>query len=145
MVVSSHDFTETFGDDEKDWASYQLLNTHDMKITGNKFVDCFLSAGLSPHRAHHILPYQKSGFANICSEKYLEAAVKKHDLPWLPRKNYFLEIFPVVFKMYLWSPVADPLVRKPQHASFLEEHTDPACYRYIVDYIIAGFQGIGSL
>jgi len=145
MVVSSHDFTEAIAKDSEDWASYQLLNAHDMSITGNRWVDCFLSAGLSPHRAHHVFPYQKSGFANIFSERHLAAAAQKHGLPWLPSKNFFTEILPVVFSMYLWSPVCDPIVRKPYYDSFMAEHTDPACYRYIVNYVAAGFQGIGSL
>lgn len=145
MVVSSHDFTETFAQDTKDWARYQLLNAHDMKITGNPWVDCFLSAGLSPHRAHHILPYQKSAFSNIYSERHLAAAARKHGLPWVPSKSFFTEIFPTIFRMYLWSPVADPILRKPHYDSFVAEHTHPACYRYIVDYIRAGFMGIGSI
>jgi hypothetical protein len=145
MVVSSHDFTETLAQDTKDWAKYQLLNAHDMSITGNRWLDCFLSAGLSPHRAHHIFPWQKSGFANIYSEQHLAAAAKKHGLPWLPNKFFFTEILPVIFRMYLWSPVADPIVRKPHYDSFIAEHMEPTCYRYIVDYIYAGFKGIGSL
>ena len=47
MVVSSHDFTNVFEADSKDWARYQILNSHDMRITGNHYVDCFLSAGLA--------------------------------------------------------------------------------------------------
>jgi len=145
MVVSSHDFTETFAKDEKDWARYQLLNAHDMRITGNRWIDCFLSAGLSPHRAHHVFPYQKSGFANIYSEKALSAAAKQHGLPWLPSRNFFTEIFPMVGRMYLWAPVSDPIIRKPLYNSFLAEHIAPARFKYIVGYIAAGFSGIGSL
>jgi hypothetical protein len=145
MVVSSHDFVDVFEKGAKDWGRYQLLNSHDMSLTGNPWVDCFLSAGLSPHRAHHIFPYQRSGFANVYSNTVLAEAAKEHGLPWLKAKNYYLEIFPKIFKMYLWSPVCDPVSRKNKHASFIEEHADPACYKYIADYIIAGFYGIGSL
>merc|ERR1711920_878248 len=53
LVVSSHDFTEVIEPDQKDWARFQLLNAHDMHITGNPWVDCFLGAGLAQHRAHH--------------------------------------------------------------------------------------------
>jgi hypothetical protein len=145
MVVSSHDFTETFAKDEKDWGRYQLLNAHDMRITGNRWIDCFLSAGLSPHRAHHVFPYQKSGYANIYSEQFLEQAAIKHGLPWVSSKSWFTEIFPMVGRMYLWAPVSDPIIRKPQYASMFAEHTDPACYKYIAQYIKAGFMGCGSL
>lgn len=145
MVVSSHDFVDVYEKDSKDWGRYQLLNSHDLSLTGNPWVDCFLSAGLSPHRAHHIFPYQRSGYANIFSNTYLAEAAKEHGLPWLKPKNYCTEIFPTIFKMYLWSPVCNPISRKPEHASFLEEHLDLECYKYIASYIIAGFYGIGSL
>jgi hypothetical protein len=145
MVVSSHDFTDVLEKDSRDWARYQLLNAHDLSLTGNPWVDCMLSAGLSPHRAHHIFPYQKSGFANIYSNQILKVAAKKHGLPWEKPKNFYTEVFPVIFRENLWSPVADPVSRKPKHASFWEEHTDPACYLYILNYIYAGFLGIGSL
>jgi hypothetical protein len=145
MVVSSHDFTEQYDSDTRDWARFQLLNAHDMTIVGNPYIDVFLSAGLSPHRAHHILPYQKSGFANIYSSQYVAVAAKQHGLPWLPAKNFFTDIFPIIFKMYLWSPVSDPIIRKPHYDSFFAEHTHLACYNYTVNYILAGFKGIGSL
>merc|ERR1719491_41272 len=101
------------------------MNAHDLSIVGNPWIDCFLSAGLSPHRAHHVLPYQRSGFANIYSEKHLAAAAQNHGLPWLPAKNFFTEIFPLIFRMYLWSPVSDPIIRRPYYDTFLPRTSSP--------------------
>ena len=145
MVVSSHDFEDVLESDCKDWARYQLLNAHDMKITGNPWVDCFLSAGLSPHRAHHIFPYQKSAFANYYSNRILSAAVKEHGLPWCAPKSWFTEIFPEVWRMYLAAPLSDPLTRKRVYPTFVAEHIAPEAYKYCFNYVCAGFLGIGSI
>ena len=145
MVVSSHDFCDVLEANSKDWGRYQLLNAHDMKITGNPWVDCFLSAGLAPHRAHHIFPYQKSGFANHYSNRYLATAAREHGLPWCAAKSFFTEIFPVVWKAYVWAPVSDPLTRKRAYSTFAEEHLALAPYKYCVNYIWAGLLGIGSI
>jgi len=145
LIVASHDFETVLEKDSKDWARFQLLNSHDLSIVGNRWIDCFLSAGLSPHRAHHIFPYQRSGFSNIYSSMHLAAAAKEHGLPWEKPKNFFTEIVPFIFRMYVWAPVSDPVTRKSRHKSFLAEHLDPSCYKYIVDYIVAGFLGDGSI
>ena len=129
------------------WVVYdvQLLNAHDMKITGNPWVDCFLSAGLSPHRAHHIFPYQKSAFANYYSNRILSAAAKEHGLPWCAPKGWFTEIFPEVWRMYLSAPLSDPLTRKRVYPTFVAEHMAPEAYKYCFNYVCAGFLGIGSI
>lgn len=145
LVVSSHDFNDVMAKDSKDWAEYQLLNAHDMNITGNPWVDCFLSAGLAPHRAHHILPYQKSGFANHYSNHFLAIACKEQGLPWLPAKNLFTEILPDVVCRQLLVPVCHPVSRKKLYASFLKEHASPSSWWYSLKYIALGFTGVGSL
>ena len=144
LVVSSHDFEDVKEEGCKDWAKFQLLNTHDMSITGNCWLDCFLSAGLAPHRAHHIFPYQRSGFANIYSNRFLEAASKQHGLPWALPKNLFTEILPDVFRQ-LMAPVCDPVSRKRTFCSLLEEHLSPSAWIYTFNYVVLGFTGVGSL
>ena len=71
MIVASHDFEDESAqvdvEAEPDWAVFQIKTAYDLTMVGNKYIDCFLSAGLSPHRVHHVLPYQRSGFANIVS------------------------------------------------------------------------------
>ncbi len=42
-------------------APLQVRVSFDMSITGVRALDLFLSAGLSSHRAHHVLPYQVCG------------------------------------------------------------------------------------
>ena len=51
-----------------DWAARQICLSYDLSVVGNRWIDLFLSAGLSPHRVHHVLPYQGSGFANLATE-----------------------------------------------------------------------------
>jgi len=145
LVVSSHDYNEVFEQDSRDWARFQLLNTHDMHITGNPWIDCFLGAGLASHRAHHILPYQKSGFSNHYSERFIAVAAKEVSLPWLPAKNLFTDILPDIIQRQLLVPVCDPVSRKQVYASFIGEHLSPAAWWYSVKYAASGFTGIGSL
>merc|ERR1711948_94206 len=122
LVVSSHDYNEIFEEGSEDWARFQLLNTHDMHITGNPWVDCFLGAGLVSHRAHHILPYQRSGFA-----------------------NHFSEILPEIVSRQLLVAVCDPVSRRQVYSSFIGEHLSPAAWWYSLKYAASGFTGIGSL
>jgi len=145
LVVSSHDFAEVIAKESKDWAEYQLLNAHDMSITGNPWVDCFLSAGLAPHRAHHILPYQRSGFANHYSNEFLALACKEQGLPWLPAKNLFTEILPDIVCRQLFVAVCHPVSRKQLYGSFLSEHLSLSAWCYSLKYVALGFIGIGSL
>ncbi|KAJ1448538.1 hypothetical protein M885DRAFT_538832 [Pelagophyceae sp. CCMP2097] len=145
LVVSSHDFTETFEPDQKDWARFQVLNTHDIYLTGSPWVDSLLSAGLAEHRAHHIFPYQKSAFANIYSTKYLKEAALEHGMEWHAHLSFFTDVLPGVVREYLFAPVADPLARKPMYDNMWDEHTAPASYKYIAAYLFAGFAGVGSI
>merc|ERR1711979_180285 len=101
-----------------------------MHITGNPWLDCFLGAGLASHRAHHILPYQRSGWANHYSEKFIAAAAKEAGLPWLPAKNLFTEILPEIVSRQVLS-------------SYIAEHLSPAAWWYSLKYAASGFTGIG--
>jgi hypothetical protein len=60
LIVSSHDFEEerTKADltPGQDWGVFQIDNSIDLNVIGNKFIDCFLTAGLGCHRVHHLLP-----------------------------------------------------------------------------------------
>lgn len=44
-------------DKKTDWGDFQIANALDMEVTGNAYIDCFLTAGLGTHRVHHVLPY----------------------------------------------------------------------------------------
>lgn len=87
LVVASHDFEEEVEEievDTEDWGINQIEQAYDLKVIGNRYVDCFLSAGLSSHRVHHVLPYQRSGFANIATEDVLREEAAKFGVEWLP-------------------------------------------------------------
>jgi hypothetical protein len=146
MIVASHDFEESEAeadrDDQQDWAVLQIKNSYDLTMSGNKYIDCFLSAGLSPHRVHHVLPQQRSGFANIISEDIVREEAEKFDLEWLDSKNFFIDRLPVLSKHYLFSPS-----RMAQDNSFglLKEHFHPKALMTTADYLIKGFAGIGSI
>ncbi|MBD3884717.1 fatty acid desaturase [Phormidium tenue FACHB-886] len=146
MIVASHDFEEAESeaerDESQDWAVLQIKNSYDLTMVGNKYIDCFLSAGLSPHRVHHALPYQKSGFANIISETIVREEAEKFNIVWLEPKNFFLDRLPILVQHYLFSPS-----RMAQDNSFglLKEHFHPKALMTTVDYILKGFAGIGSI
>lgn len=144
MIVASHDFegTEVDGAEVQDWAVAQIKNSHDLTIFGNKYIDCFLSAGLSPHRVHHVLPYQRSGFANIISEKIVREEAEKFDIVWQPPKNFFLNRLPLMATHYLLCPSR---TAKEENFGLLREHFHPQAVVTSMKYILQGFAGIGSI
>ncbi len=151
MIVASHDFEEEETQIERnpdqdlstvDWAVLQIQNSYDLTMVGNKYIDCFLSAGLSPHRVHHVLPHQKSGFANIISEDIVRSEAEKFDVAWLPSKNFFLDRLPILAQYYLFTP--SRLAHESRFGLF-REHFHPQALMATADYVIKGFAGIGSI
>ncbi|MBD2435588.1 cytochrome b5-like heme/steroid binding domain-containing protein [Nostoc sp. FACHB-110] len=146
MIVASHDFEEVDKDDAikqtGDWAVFQIQNSYDLTMIGNKYIDCFLSAGLSPHRVHHVLPYQKSGFANIISEDVVREEAEKYNVAWLKPKNFFVDRLPILFSHYLFSPSRRA---KENKLGILQEHLHPQELLTSLQYILKGFVGIGSI
>jgi hypothetical protein len=151
MIVASHDFeqedTRTDRQFEQelihqDWAVLQIQNSYDLTMTGNKYIDCFLSAGLSPHRVHHVLPGQRSGFANIISEDIVREEAAKFDLPWYAPKNFFIDRLPILTRHYLGVPSR---MAQAQNFGVWQEHFHPQALLTTADYIIKGFAGIGSI
>lgn len=55
-----------------------------MSVFGNPYIDVFLTAGLGCHRAHHVLPGQKSGFSNILTEPIVREEYEKKGHTWKP-------------------------------------------------------------
>ncbi|MBD2776506.1 cytochrome b5-like heme/steroid binding domain-containing protein [Iningainema tapete] len=149
MIVASHDFeaeveleTRVNHKEEKDWAVFQIQNTYDLTMIGNKYVDCFLSAGLSPHRVHHVLPYQRSGFANVISEDIVREEAEKFNVVWEQPKNFFIDRLPILTKHYLFSPSR---MAKEKNFGLWKEHFHPHELQKAVKYIMQGFAGIGSI
>ncbi|MGP1386001.1 MAG: cytochrome b5 domain-containing protein [Thainema sp.] len=146
MIVASHDFeddqTHTDVKAESDWAVWQIQTSYDLTMIGNKYVDCFLSAGLSPHRVHHVLPYQRSGFANIISEDIVREEAAKFNLPWHPPKNFFCDRLPLMSRHYLLSPSRQA---KEENLNIWQEHFNPLALKTAVTYVYKGFIGIGSI
>lgn len=144
MIVVSHDFEEETEIDlsEPDWGLLQIKNSYDLTMIGNKYIDCFLSAGLSPHRVHHVLPYQRSGFANLVSEAIVREEAEKLGVIWLEPKNFWVDRLPSMVKHYLFSPS-----RMAQDRGFglLKEHFHPQALAVTADYLVKGFAGIGSI
>jgi Cytochrome b5-like Heme/Steroid binding domain len=146
MIVASHDFegevTTTVGDRDLDWAVFQIENSYDLSMVGNKYIDCFLSAGLSPHRVHHVLPDQKSGFANIASEDIVREEAEKFNIVWHPPKNFFIDRLPVMVKHYLLSPSR---LAEEKNLNLIWEHFHPQALRTCVNYLLKGLAGVGSI
>ncbi|WP_276968190.1 cytochrome b5 domain-containing protein [Desertimonas flava] len=127
LVVSSHDFEEATTDEDElaglpqhlrnDWAAQQIWLSYDLTVVGNRWIDLFLSAGLSPHRVHHVVPWQGSGFANLVSEGPVREACERAGIPWQRPRNLIFDRFPKVIKHYLFCPAkvtpAAPAVAPP--------------------------------
>jgi len=150
MIVSSHDFDEireSEGHRNADWGVFQVKHSLDMHITGIPWIDIFLTAGLGCHRVHHVLPYQRSGFANIVSVKAVQDTCKIHNVSWEPSRSFFRQRLIPVMSYYLGAPAQLPdstcmKVRKgPGLGGFIMEHLDPACVWTCVCFVLAGFSG----
>lgn len=148
LIVSSHDFEEDTDEhaaddaDPQDWGIHQLTEAYDLKVIGNRYVDCFLSAGLSSHRAHHVLPYQGSGFANIATEDVLREEAVKFGLKWLPAKSFVTDRLPKLARAYLLSPSRQAQERQ---WGLVREHCSPTAWKASVAYAASGFGGLGSV
>ncbi|GAD86300.1 fatty acid desaturase [Nocardia asteroides] len=145
MVVASHDFevpTEELHTETEDWAVNQLEQAYDLTVVGNKYVDCFLSAGLSSHRVHHVLPFQRSGFANIASEDVVREESAKFGVEWLPAKSFFGDRFPKLCRTYLLAPSREA---EENRWGFVREHCAPTALKTCVTYTVQGFTGIGTV
>ena len=68
------------------------------------FRSLFLSAGLSPHRVHHVLPWHGSGFTNLASEATVRQVCEEVGITWERPRNLIFERFPAVMKHYLLLP-----------------------------------------
>lgn len=142
LVVASHDFEESTASREQDWGIDQLEHADDLKVVGNRYVDCFLSAGLSSHRVHHVLPFQRSGFANIATEDVLAEEAAKFGIEWVPAKSFFTDRLPKLCRTYLLSPSRQA---RELNWGIVREHCSPAAWKASADYVIQGFVGIGSV
>ncbi|WP_155763953.1 cytochrome b5 domain-containing protein [Mycobacterium asiaticum] len=145
MVVASHEFEDeqqgcpVAGDD---WGVDQVQHANDLKVFGNRYVDCFLSAGLSSHRVHHVLPFQRSGFANIVTEDVLREEAAKSGVAWLPAKSFFTDRLPKLSRTYLLSPSREA---KQRNWGLLREHLSLTAWKESANYVAGGFVGIGSV
>ncbi len=146
LVVASHDVekdTKELPDMETDdWGVHQIQQSYDLKVVGNRYIDCFLSAGLSSHRVHHVLPYQRSGFANIATEDLLREEAAKLGVQWLPAKSFITDRLPKLCRIYLLSPSRQAQKR---NRGFIREHCEPAAWKTSAGYLVQGFVGLGSV
>ena len=145
LIVSSHDFEDDAADDEPDtddWGVHQIDAAYDLKVVGIRHVDCFLSAGLSSHRVHHVVPYQRSGFANIATEDVLREEAARFGVEWLPAKSFLTDRLPKLSRTYLLSRSRQA---EERDWGFIREHLSPAAWKTSASYVVGGFVGLGSV
>lgn len=120
LVVASHDFEDPSSEEDlavipeplrDDWAARQICLSYDLSVVGNRWIDLFLSAGLSPHRVHHVLPWQGSGFANLASEEAVKEVCAEAGIAWARPRSLMLDRLPAVMKHYLTCPVKPSFLR----------------------------------
>jgi fatty acid desaturase len=164
LVVASHDFEESTTEEElaaipeplrNDWAAQQIVLSYDLTVVGNRWIDLFLSAGLSPHRVHHVLPWQGSGFANLASEQTVKEVCAQVGIAWQRPRNLIIERFPAVMKHYLLCPAKPaPLPPPPAfHPGLPPPPPDPRTAQSastvrqqvgtLVRYTVDGWRGVG--
>ncbi len=78
-----------------------------MTLTGSKYIDTFLSGGLSSHRVHHLLPAQGSGFANLVCEPAVIETCEEFGITWEPYRNFFTGRLPELLRFYFLYPVEE--------------------------------------
>ncbi len=144
LIVSSHDFEDDDPDEPQsdDWGVHQVDAAYDLKVIGIRPVDCFLSAGLSSHRVHHVIPYQRSGFANIATEDVLREEAAKFGVEWLPAKSFLTDRLPKLCKTYLLSRSRDA---EERDWGFIREHCSPTAWKTSASYVAQGFIVLGSV
>jgi len=117
LVVASHDFENAQGHEwlstlpehlRGDWAAQQVGTSYDLSVVGSRWIDVFLTAGLSPHRVHHVLPYQRSGFANIASELAVRRACEAVGIVWERPRHFLFERAPSIAKYLFLSRAPAP-------------------------------------
>jgi hypothetical protein len=162
LVVASHDFEESTTDEaltaipeplRNDWAAQQIGLSYDLTVVGNRWIDLFLSAGLSPHRVHHVLPWQGSGFANLASEQTVREVCAQAGIAWQRPRNLIFGRFPAVMKHYLLCPAKPPLPPPPPphalHAPPPDPYPGPATKGLrrqvgtLARYALDGWRGVG--
>ena len=168
LVVASHDFEEAETEAElevipeplrNDWAARQICLSYDLSVVGNRWIDLFLSAGLSPHRVHHVLPYHGSGFANLATEDTVREVCTQAGIAWERPRSLFFDRFPAVIKHYLFCPVKPapprPSVLPPPRNQFPVQPPPPDLspappppagrrqVRELVRYAADGWRGVG--
>ena len=160
----------TDGNDTKaareDWAADQISCTSDLKVTGCRWVDVWLTAGLSPHRVHHLLPYQHSAYANLVSEAVVKKVCGKRGIEWLPPTNFWTTALPSFINNYMFVPAMlfprQMLARGsvevptndenhscklstsvyPIYPSLWQEHFSRAALSKTITHVLEGFTGV---
>jgi hypothetical protein len=152
MVLSSHEF-EHYGRENpgKDWGKFQVENSYDMVVVGNPYLDLFLSAGLSPHRAHHLLPHQPSGLANIASEPIIRETMKEFGMPWVKPKNFWTDRLPIILDFIFNSPMIVPNtgeIKRKRDAGLGPWMKEQFAFEGVLDFVVyvcMGTVGIGAI
>jgi len=146
LVVASHslDESEKFipSKENADWGLFQIQNSIDIAISGHLWLDLFLSAGLSPHRVHHLLPFQKSGFANLMCMDIVRKISKEFGAEWASPANFWLDRLPKIISKRLLSPAKLP---SQKYTNLWQEHTCVEALKSTVEHVIVGFIGEGTV
>jgi len=145
LIVSSHDFEEDYNTKAdtsagQDWGKFQIENSVDLHVTRNKWIDCFLTAGLGCHRVHHLLPQQKSGWSNNITAEIVSDVCKDYNMKWADSQNFFTERLPILFRYYLMSKP-----RGQKTDNFFVENLSLWGILKSINFIFIGFKGEGSI
>jgi hypothetical protein len=134
-VVGSHDFCggnqQSDPDlDCKDWGLFQIRHANNFYITGISKVDSLLSAGHSVHIVHHLLPFQKSGFAHMATEPLVLKMAKERGAKVNPPQSLVFDTAPAFLK-YIFTKTDPKNAELDFFTENLSWHAVQAVYNYI--------------
>ena len=141
LVFSNHEYHEDTYKNTKlyDWAEYQIMNSHDLRLTGNAWVDDFLLAGLATHKVHHLLPQQQSAFANIYCEPIIIDLCKKYNIKWEKPKSFLFEKVPELLNTFFIRNIDNHKLKKQF------ERKEQGAIMTILTAAYMGFEGVRSI
>jgi hypothetical protein len=110
---------------------FQVQCTSEMVFTGNPWVDVFISTGQTCHAAHHILPFQKSGWSNVVVLPLVRALAEKRGVVWKAPVPFWSRLLPRYVSTVVTAPPTGGLTE-----GFFEENMSLDALKLAAAYVM---------
>jgi len=125
---------------DNDWGTFQIGVSTDIAVTGNSYIDSYLTAGLGCHRVHHLLPGQKSGFSNTATLPIVKKVWEDQGYKWERTQHFILDRWPINMRRYIFSPS-----RGLGCSNIITESLSITGIFRTIMWVAGGFIGIGQI